>query len=103
MDSTEAQDQQLDSNIKLSNPNATELPMNEETGSTAPTEPTQEDNNRPEWLPEKFKSAEDLADAYRNLEKRLHTGKDVQDSQDGNQEGEQGSSDEVGTEATPRN
>lgn len=34
-------------------------------------QPEPADPNRPEWLPEKFKSPEDLAEAYKNLEKKL--------------------------------
>ena len=39
------------------------------TGSEAPVEQTQE--SRPEWLPEKFKSPEDLSKAYGELEKQF--------------------------------
>tara|TARA_B100001093_G_scaffold485125_1_gene519163 strand:+ start:296 stop:1021 length:726 start_codon:yes stop_codon:yes gene_type:complete len=39
------------------------------TGSEAPTEEATE--NRPEWLPEKFKSPEDLAKGYSELEKQF--------------------------------
>lgn len=39
------------------------------TGAEAPTEPTE--TNRPEWLPEKFKSPEDLSKAYGELEKQF--------------------------------
>lgn len=38
-------------------------------GTPPPTEPTTED--RPQWLPEKFKSPEDLAKAYAELETKL--------------------------------
>ena len=31
------------------------------------TELPQEENDRPQWLPEKFKSAEDMAQAYSEL------------------------------------
>tara|TARA_R110000824_G_scaffold105995_6_gene250573 strand:+ start:582 stop:1361 length:780 start_codon:yes stop_codon:yes gene_type:complete len=57
------------------------------TGSEAPNQPMADPNNaavvettnqseeaasdRPEWLPEKFESAEDLADAYKELEGKL--------------------------------
>jgi hypothetical protein len=34
-------------------------------------QPEPADPNRPEWLPEKFNSPEDLAEAYKNLEKKL--------------------------------
>ena len=39
------------------------------TGSEAPVEATQD--NRPEWLPEKFNSPEDLAKGYSELEKQF--------------------------------
>lgn len=32
--------------------------------------PAPKDGDRPEWLPEKFKTPEDMAEAYRNLEKK---------------------------------
>jgi hypothetical protein len=38
---------------------------------TARTKPEEDPTSRPEWLPEKFKSAEDLAKAYSELEKKL--------------------------------
>ena len=34
----------------------------------------QEQSDRPEWLPEKFKSAEDMAQAYSELEKKMGAG-----------------------------
>jgi len=37
----------------------------------AKAEATQQDPERPEWLPEKFKSPEDMAQAYANLESKL--------------------------------
>ena len=44
-------------------------PETEEAVDAVPEEQTQED--RPDWLPEKFKSAEDMANAYGELEKKL--------------------------------
>lgn len=38
---------------------------------TARTKPEEDESSRPEWLPEKFKSAEDLAKTYSELEKKL--------------------------------
>ena len=40
---------------------------------TGPEAPVAEDNQseRPEWLPEKFSSPEDLAKSYSELEKKL--------------------------------
>jgi len=43
-----------------------EKPVEQQT-----TELPQEENDRPQWLPEKFKSAEDMAQAYSELEKKL--------------------------------
>ena len=34
----------------------------------------QDQSDRPEWLPEKFKSAEDMAKAYSELEKKMGAG-----------------------------
>ena len=45
-----------------------------ETGPEAPQEEAPQDNQpseRPEWLPEKFKTPEDLAKSYSELEKKL--------------------------------
>ena len=46
-------------------------PEAEEAVEVQQEEPQQE---RPEWLPEKFKSAEDMAQAYASLEKRMGAG-----------------------------
>ena len=46
-----------------------------ETPEVQQEEPqAEETQERPEWLPEKFKSAEDLANAYAELEKRMGAG-----------------------------
>ena len=62
---------------------------------------TEQQTDRPEWLPEKFKSPEDMANAYSELEKKMGTGTteeeqpaeateendgDVQDDDDNNKE-----------------
>ncbi len=60
--------------------------MSEEVQETETTAPPQEERdfvvaedletkteNRPEWLPEKYKSGEDLAKAYKELESKLGT------------------------------
>ena len=47
-------------------------PESEEATESIPEEQTQED--RPEWLPEKFKSPEDMAQAYSELEKKMGQG-----------------------------
>ena len=42
-----------------------------ETGPEAPQEEAQDNQSeRPEWLPEKFKTPEDLAKSYSELEKK---------------------------------
>ena len=45
---------------------------------TGPTAPVAEDNlsERPEWLPEKFNSAEDMAKSYSELEKKMSAPKE---------------------------
>lgn len=41
----------------------------------APVEEDQQPSDRPEWLPEKFESSEDLAKAYSSLEKKMSSQK----------------------------
>ena len=54
-------------------------PDSEEAVEATPEEQTED---RPEWLPEKFKSAEDMAQAYDNLEKKMGAGEeDVQEEE----------------------
>ena len=43
----------------------------EEEAANIPDEPAETEEGRPEWLPEKFKSPEDMAKAYQNLEQKL--------------------------------
>ena len=50
------------------------------------TQETQED--RPEWLPEKFKSPEDMANAYSELEKKLGAGAKEQEQEEGEETNE---------------
>lgn len=59
--------------VSIDTSQATPQPTLEEEAAKYDT-PASEDNQsetRPEWLPEKFKSAEDLAKAYSELEKKL--------------------------------
>jgi hypothetical protein len=65
--------------------------INDETASEQVTleeeaakieEQEQPQGDRPEWLPEKFKSPEDLANAYNNLETRLGTPDDDESEED---------------------
>lgn len=48
-------------------------------------QPQAPEENRPEWLPEKFKSAEDMAQAYSELEKKMGAGANVGDVEDNNE------------------
>ena len=52
-------------------PNEIEPTEEKPVEQQAETELPQEENDRPQWLPEKFKSAEDMAQAYSELEKKL--------------------------------
>ena len=54
-----------------------------ETPEAQQAEPqAEETTERPEWLPEKFKSAEDMAQAYAELEKRMGQGtKEVEETE----------------------
>ena len=56
-------------------------PETEESVDAVPEEQTQED--RPEWLPEKFKSPEDMANAYSELEKKMGAGAKEQEQEEG--------------------
>jgi len=47
-----------------------------------PSEKQEGQEDRPEWLPEKFKSPEDLAKAYSELEQRLGQSQDTQEAQE---------------------
>lgn len=44
-------------------------------------EGSQQDPERPEWLPEKFKSAEDMAKAYSELESKLGQGQEEEEAE----------------------
>ena len=56
-------------------------PETEEAVDAVSEEQTQED--RPEWLPEKFKSPEDMANAYSELEKKMGAGAKEQEQEEG--------------------
>jgi len=54
-------------------------PESEEAVESVPEEQAQEtQEDRPEWLPEKFKNAEDMAYAYSELEKKMGAGAEEQ-------------------------
>jgi hypothetical protein len=57
-------------------------PESEEAVDAVSEEQTQEtQEDRPEWLPEKFKSPEDMATAYSELEKKMGSNEDQQEEQ----------------------
>ena len=56
-------------------------PETEEAVDAVSEEQTQED--RPEWLPEKFKSPEDMANAYSELEKKMGAGANEDQQEEG--------------------
>jgi len=65
-------------------------PESEEAVDAVSEEQTQEtQEDRPEWLPEKFKSPEDMATAYSELEKKLGAGAKEQEQEEGEQSDEQ--------------
>ena len=78
-------------------------PDSEEAVEATPEEQTED---RPEWLPEKFKSAEDMAQAYSSLEKKMGAGEeDVQEEEEeteesSNEEEQQDDTTEEGNDLT---
>lgn len=79
-------------------------PETEEAVEAVPEEQTQED--RPDWLPEKFKSAEDMANAYGELEKKMGAGAEQEQEQEQTTEettNEEEQSDDTTTEDTNTN
>lgn len=60
----------------------------EAMASLADGEEVEENFDRPEWLPEKFNSPEDLANAYKNLEQKLSQG-DTSNDEVSSQENEE--------------
>ena len=78
-------------------------PETEEAVDAIPEEQTQED--RPEWLPEKFKSPEDMANAYSELEKKMGAGanEDQQEQEEGETTDEEEQPDDSTKEDTNTN
>lgn len=58
----------------------------EDQEQTTEAEVEEVSNDRPEWLPEKFKSAEDMAQAYSELEKKMGQGAKEQQQVESNEE-----------------
>lgn len=69
-----------------------------ETPEEQQAEPqAEETTERPEWLPEKFKSAEDMAQAYAELEKRMGQGtKEVEETEQPEEEQTDDNKEEAG-------
>ena len=64
---------------EINDPTPTEQVTLEEEAATIPDAPS---GDRPEWLPEKFKSPADLAEAYNNLESKLGSNTDTSETED---------------------
>jgi hypothetical protein len=65
---------------EINDPTETEQVTLEEEAANLPAEEATGD--RPEWLPEKFKSPEDLAQAYNSLESKLGSNTDTGEAED---------------------
>ena len=76
-------------------------PESEETVESVPEEQTQQD--RPDWLPEKFKSAEDMANAYSELEKKMGAGAEQEEEQQPEEEQSDEQQEDTDTENTDTN
>ena len=61
-------------------------PENAASVETSTPETPTEDSERPEWLPEKFQSAEDLASAYKELESKLGQPKEEEEASESTEE-----------------
>ena len=64
---------------EINDPSEEEISL-EEQAKNIPEDDSSGD--RPEWLPEKFKSPEDLANAYNNLESKLGSGEAPSETED---------------------
>jgi hypothetical protein len=74
-------------------------PESEEAVEAVPEEQT----DRPEWLPEKFKNAEDMANAYSELEKKMGSNEQEQEPEEGETTNEEGQPDDTTEEDTNTN
>jgi len=74
-------------------------PESEEAVGAVPEEQT----DRPEWLPEKFKNAEDMANAYSELEKKMGAGANEQEQEEVQQEEEQSTDEQDDTQKEDSN
>jgi len=74
-------------------------PESEEAVEAVPEEQT----DRPEWLPEKFKNAEDMANAYSELEKKMGSNEQEQEPEEGETTNEEEQPDDTTEEDTNTN
>ncbi len=65
---------------EINDPTPSEQITLEEEAANIPDKPA--DDGRPEWLPEKFKSPEDLARAYNSLESKLGSNQEPSEAED---------------------
>jgi hypothetical protein len=78
-------------------------PESEEAVDAVSEEQTQEtQEDRPDWLPEKFKNAEDMANAYSELEKKMGAGANSEEEQEEEQSTEE-QQDDITEEDTDNN
>ena len=84
--------------VEINEKAPSEIEPEEET-NTESEELPQEQSDRPEWLPEKFKSPEDMSKAYSELEKKL--GQPTEESTEESEQVEEKAEDE--TEQTEEN
>ena len=68
--------EKTESEIEPSEETTQDVPEGEAEEANPSTEAPEGDQERPEWLPEKFKSAEDMANAYSELEKKIGRGEE---------------------------
>jgi len=79
-------------------------PETEEAVEAVPEEQAQEtQEDRPEWLPEKFKNAEDMANAYSELEKKMGAGANSEEEQEEEQQSTEEQQDDTTEEDTDNN
>ncbi len=73
--------------VEINEPTANEVEPEEKPQEEAVEQPVQEtvqeqSDDRPEWLPEKFESAEDMAKAYSELKKKMGAGAEEKEQEE---------------------
>lgn len=79
--------------VEINEPTANEVEPEEKPQEEAVEQAVQEtvqeqSDDRPEWLPEKFESAEDMAKAYSELEKKMGAGAEEKEQEETKEENE---------------